>query len=148
MQARIAGGALNATIAAKWDGPLTVEGELRTENVRLQEVMPAFTSLFLAAGLLQVNGRYALRSDTLDGLFVAPRIDATFSIARGELKDIDLVRTIQASSGTAFRGGRTPFDELTGTVQIAGGRYSYRQLQLTSGPLTASGAVDIGPAAS
>ena len=145
LQGRIAGGAVNATIAAKWDGPLSVEGELRTENVRLQEVMPAFTTQFLAAGLLQVNGRYSLRSDTLEGLFVAPRIDATFSVARGELRGIDLVRTLQASSGTAFRGGRTPFDEITGTVQIAGGRYSFRQLQLRSGQLSASGALDIAP---
>jgi hypothetical protein len=146
LQARLASGTVTATIVAKWAGPITVEGDFKTENVRLQDVMTAFTSSFSAAGLLKSSGRYTLQSDTLEQLFAAPRIEGTFNAVRGELRSIDLVRTIQASSGTAFRGGRTPFDELAGSVTIAGGRYSYRQIQLTSGALNATGALDISPA--
>jgi hypothetical protein len=68
-----------------------------------------------------------------------------FSIARGELSNIDLVRGIQSPGAAAFRGGRTVFEELSGTLQIANGRYAYRQVQLTSGPLNATATGEVGP---
>jgi uncharacterized protein involved in outer membrane biogenesis len=146
LKGRIAGGTLNAKFTAKWSGPITMDGEFTMDSVAVQSVMPVFTPYFPTKGLLKANGSYSLQSKSADGLFVAPRIQATFAVLRGELKEIDLLRTIQASVGTAFRGGRTPFDELSGTVQGAGGRYSYRQLKLTAGALVALGTVDIGPA--
>lgn len=146
IQGRLGGGAISGTMVAKWGPPIVVTGEFKTENVRLQDVMPAFTQSLALAGLLSSTGRYTLQSNELETLFSVPQVEATFDIARGELKAIDLVRTIQASSGTAFRGGRTPFDELSGTLRTGGGRYSYRQLALNSGPLNASGAIDVGPA--
>jgi len=66
-------------------------------------------------------------------------------VARGELTNIDVVRAIQAPSVGAIRGGRTPFDELSGVLQVAGGHYLYRRLQLASGALNANGTIDVAP---
>ena len=44
-----------------------------------------------------------------------------------------------------MRGGTTRFNTIAGSLQTAGKRYSYRQLQLNSGPMTANGAVDVAP---
>jgi hypothetical protein len=86
-----------------------------------------------------------MRAHSADSLLDSAQIDASFTVARGELSGVDLVRTITAGGGTALRGGRTPFSELSGLLQSSAGRYSYRQLRLTSGTLDAKGNVDIGP---
>jgi hypothetical protein len=72
------------------------------------------------------------------------QLDAQFAATRGELTNIDLVRAIQSPLAGAIRGGRTAFEELTGVFHTAGGHYSFRQLHLASGPLTAGGALDVG----
>ena len=57
--------------------------------------------------------------------------------------NIDLIRAIQSPAAGALRGGRTQFETLNGSLQIGGGAYAYRGLQLASGALNANGALDI-----
>ena len=56
-----------------------------------------------------------------------------------------MVRAIQSPSRDGVRGGRTGFNSLTGSMQLSGKTWSFRQLQLASGPMQASGNVDVGP---
>jgi hypothetical protein len=70
-------------------------------------------------------------------------VDATFNIEKGVLNNVDVVRAIQSPSRDGVRGGRTTFNSLTGSMQFAGKNYSFRQLQLASGPMQASGNVDV-----
>ena len=42
-----------------------------------------------------------------------------------------------------MRGGKTAFNTLSGSLQVAGKNFSYRQLQLTSGPMNANGNVEV-----
>jgi hypothetical protein len=76
-------------------------------------------------------------------LFDAPRLEGTFSIASGELNNVDVARALQGAKATGLRGGKTRFENLTGAVQVSGNHYSYRQLQLSSGAMSASGNVDV-----
>jgi len=55
------------------------------------------------------------------------------------------VRAIQVPSRDGVRGGKTGFNTLAGSMRLANQSYSYRQLQLSSGPMNASGNVDIAP---
>ena len=71
------------------------------------------------------------------------RLEGTFAIAGGELNNVDVVRALQSNRAAGQRGGRTRFDNLAGAVQVSGASYSYRQLQLSSGPMSASGNVDV-----
>ena len=50
-----------------------------------------------------------------------------------------------ALNGDGLRGGKTGFNTLAGSMRLANQSYTYRQLQLSSGPMRASGNVDIGP---
>jgi hypothetical protein len=59
------------------------------------------------------------------------------------LNNVDLVRAIQSPTASGTRGGKTRFDTLGGALSASNGRYAYKQLQLTSGPLNASGALNI-----
>ena len=74
-------------------------------------------------------------------------MEGPFTIASGELNNVDIVRALQSARAAGQRGGKTRFDNLAGTVQVSGNNYSYRQLQLNSGPMNASGAVDINEGA-
>jgi len=143
-EGRIGGGRVKGALKATWAGAMTVEGEFNLENGRLQELLPAYTRDFSANGAISANGSYALQGKNLKTLFDASAAEASFTISTGELINIDMVRALQAPTASGTRGGKTRFDTLSGALSISGGRYNYKQLQLTSGPLNASGAIAIG----
>jgi hypothetical protein len=96
-------------------------------------------------GTLAASGRFALQSTSADGLMRKPMVEANFSLGRGELTNIDLLRATQSSGSNSFGGGRTTFEEVKGTVKVADGQSNYR-LQLSSGPLAANGFFAVDPA--
>jgi uncharacterized protein involved in outer membrane biogenesis len=143
-EGRLGGGRVKGALKATWAGAINVEGEFNLENGRLQDLLPAYTRDFSANGALSTNGSFAVRGKTLETLFDASATEATFTISTGELSNIDMVRAIQSPTASGTRGGKTRFDTLSGALSVSGGRYNYKQLQLTSGPLNASGALSIG----
>ena len=74
-------------------------------------------------------------------LFAAPRVAATFTLRKGVINNVDVLRALQSPG----RGGKTPFDEITGEAQVSGNRIAYRNLALSSGRMKASGAIDVSP---
>jgi hypothetical protein len=144
MSAGIGSGSLVGTLQASWQGQITVAGDFKVQRVRLQEFAALVAPDFAASGLLTASGRYTFQSQTADTLMAKPVVEATFSLARGEITNIDLLRATQSSGSNSFSGGRTMFEEVKGSLQIAGGQYSYR-LQLISGPLNASGNLAVAP---
>jgi hypothetical protein len=122
-----------------------VQGEFKLQNARLQELVGELSPNFSAKGSLKATGRFSMQGPEWSAVRASPQVDASFVMTRGELTNIDLVRAVQAPSIGAIRGGRTAFDELTGVFQLAGGHYLYRQLQLSSGGMNASGTIDVGP---
>jgi hypothetical protein len=110
-------------------------------------VLSAFTREFIASGVLDASAKFTTQGQAPGDLFAAPRVTATFTLQKGVLNNVDLVRAIQSPSRTGLRGGKTQFNEITGEAQVAGNRIAYRNLRLASGPLSAAGAVDVSPAA-
>lgn len=145
LSARIGGGSLTGTLAARWEGPMIVGGQFKLSGARLDEIMPAVVPELAMKGMLSASARYAMQADSATGILGKPMVEGTFEVTRGEVANIDLLRAVQASGGTG-RGGRTSFDELKGSVQIAASQYSYRNLHLSSGPLDATGHVEVAPA--
>ena len=142
---RIAGGSVVASLKARWDGPIVVGGDFKLHNARLQELVALLTPDFSTRGIVKASGRYTFQAINADALMAKPLVEATFSVARGELTNIDLVRAIQASGSSSFSGGRTGFDELSGSLQVAEGNYAYRHLELSSTPLHANGQLVVAP---
>ena len=143
-EGRVGGGRIKGALKAGWTSTITVEGEFSLENGRLQELIPAYTRDFSANGLLNANGSFALHGKTLKTLFDASAAEASFTISTGELNNVDVVRAIQAPTAGGTRGGKTRFDTLGGALSISDGRYNYKQLRLTSGPLNAGGSIAVG----
>jgi hypothetical protein len=131
---------------ASWNGSsIQVSGDFSVTNGDLSKLMPVFTRDFAAAGQLSANANFTLQGTTLENLFAEPKVEATFNIEKGTLNNVDLVRAVQSPSRDGVRGGRTSFNSLTGSMSAAGRTYSYRQLQLASGPMQASGNFDVAP---
>jgi hypothetical protein len=139
-RAMIKGGA-----RANWGGGIRVEGDFTVTNGELAQLLSGFTRDFTATGTLHANVSYALQGTTLQNLFAEPRVEATFNIEKGVINNVDIVRAIQVPSRDGVRGGKTGFNTLAGSMRLANQSYSYRQLQLSSGPMNASGNVDIAP---
>ena len=140
---RVAGGNLQANGTLRWPGPLVVQGSFALQNVRLEELLPSLTHHLSVKGVLEANGRYQMQSDSAETLLASTRMDADFRIARGEIENLDLLRGFHAPGASASRGGRTPFEKLTGTFHLSPAGYQYRQVRLSSGPFNANGAFEV-----
>lgn len=143
IEGRVGGGRVKGAAKINWASSLRVEGEFNIENARLQELIPAYTREFSASGSLKANGSFVLQGKSVKTLFESSEAEPNFTIDIGELGNVDLVRAMQSPVPGGTRGGKTKFDTLTGSVSASNGRYAYRQLQLTSGPLNANGAFGI-----
>ena len=141
------GGALTGQLKASWGGAIQVSGDFKLDNGRMNQLMPAFTRDFSASGTVSLTANYAFSGATLQTLFDNVRLEGPFTLAGGELNNVDVVRALQTNRAAGQRGGKTRFDTLTGAVQVSGRNYSYRQLQLSSGPMNATGAIDVNEGA-
>ena len=139
------GGAAKGSANIVWGGPWSLDGEVGTERIGLQELMETFTREAKSTGQLQSRLRYSMSSQTLPTLFDSPKVDGSFDIKKGDLDGVDLVRALQSGGRGVTQGGATRFEEISGSLALAGGRYQYRNMKLSSGLLSAAGAFDVSP---
>ena len=144
-RALLYGGAANGSALINWGGPWSIDGRLTSERITLQELMPVFTRDAKSTGQLEATLRYSLAAPDLVTLFDVPRIDGTFVMRKGDLDGVDLVRALQMGGRQNVQGGATRFEEISGAVSVAGGRYQYRNLKLASGLLSATGGFEVLP---
>jgi hypothetical protein len=78
-------------------------------------------------------------------LFDAPRVDAVFMVRKGNLSGLDLVRALQSPSRDGTAGGKTKFEQMSGSFSASGGRYTYNGVKLVAGALTATGQGEVSP---
>jgi hypothetical protein len=78
-------------------------------------------------------------------LYDMPNVQSAFTLRKGNVDGVDLIRALQTQTRDGVRGGKSRFDELSGTLTVSGNRYQYRNLKLTSGLLSGTGQVDVLP---
>ena len=86
-----------------------------------------------------------MQGNSFDTLFNAPKIDSTFLVQKGDLSGIDFVRALQSPSRDGVQGGKTKFDDLSGNLAVNGSRYTFTNVRLIAGLLSASGAGEVLP---
>ena len=128
-----------------WVSGLRMQGSFGLRNADLAQVLGAFTRQFEATGTLSANGKFVMQGDTVATLIGSTRTEASFNVEKGSLGNVDLVRAIQSPSRDGVRGGKTLFTVLAGSIRAADKQYSYRQLNLNSGQMNASGNIDVAP---
>jgi len=142
---RLAGGTVEGALNARWAEGVVLQGDFKMQDVRLQDLAREIEANLTGRGTLRASGRFSMQAEEWSAIAARPQVEAAFVVSRGELGNIDLLRAVQSPGGGAMRGGKTVFETMRGVLQIGGGHYSVRQLQLTSGPLNASGTADVGP---
>ncbi|MGJ7487243.1 hypothetical protein ACSFA2_18420 [Variovorax sp. LT2P21] len=143
----IAGGTWNGVseLATQKDGTLLFTAQLEARHVDIEQLMQTFDRRAPLAG--KANGRTEIRAagDSPGELWRHATTRTRFSVQPATLTRFDLAKAIQ-TAGTS-RGGRTPLDELTGTLDTEGTddgvRFRYTGLKARSGVLTASGSARI-----
>ena len=134
-------GVIKGDLTLSWSPSLAATGRFSATNVELQSLIAHFTQDFSVAGRLDAEGEFSARAKSLDGLLHDANVDAKFRVKRGAVHNADLVTAIHDGSA----GGTTQFEELSGTLQTAGRAFSFRQLELGSGLVSAKGALDVTP---
>ncbi|MGJ7492598.1 hypothetical protein [Variovorax sp. ZT4R33] len=143
----VAGGTWNghSELATDKEGALVLSAQLEPRNIDIEQLMQTFGRRAPVAG--KVNGRTELRATgaNVAELWRHATTRTRFSVRPATLTRFDLAKAIQ-TAGTS-RGGRTPLDELTGTLDTEGTddgmRFRYSGLKARSGLLTASGSARI-----
>jgi uncharacterized protein involved in outer membrane biogenesis len=126
-----------------WGSGWGARGEFTTERIEMASLMEPVTKDARVSGALQSKVQVALSAPGVGDLFSNPQVRASFTLANGVLDGVDLVRALQTPRSEGVRGGRTKFDEFTGTLNLSGGRYQYRDLRLKAGLMVANGSFDL-----
>jgi uncharacterized protein involved in outer membrane biogenesis len=142
IEGKIARGALKGAAKASWGSGIRIEGEFNITNGEVGPLLASFTG-FSMSGSVTTSGTFSFQGASLKNLFGEPKAEATFTVERGELNNVDIVRAVQSPARDGVRGGKTRFETFTGSLQVNDKLYSYRRLQLNSGPMNAAGNVDV-----
>jgi len=105
-------------------------------------MLAVFSDTARVTGLVSGKGRLTAQSGSVDTLLDKPSLNANFVVKKGAVDGVDLVRALQAGrSGT--QGGSTRFEQLSGELAVSNGRFTYREVELGAGILSALGNFDI-----
>ena len=141
--AELYGGEAKGSFRVDWGAAAqaaTASGEFLLRRLDVEKFLPAMTVNATATGLMEGTMKFSLQAPLLRRLFESPQVTTAFTIRRGWVGGVDLARLLRDSTN---RGGRTVFEEWSGVYAMSGGNHSLRQMRLTSGPMSASGAAEI-----
>jgi len=139
------GGILKARALIDWSGQWSASGNFELTKATLPLMLAAFESTASIDGSATLNGNFAARSTQIGQLANTPEITASFEARDGKINGIDLVGAVLAGGNKPLSGTATPFDRISGTLQLKDGRYQFKQLALESTQFRAKGNVDIAP---
>jgi hypothetical protein len=145
VEGQLYGGSLSGTAQINWRKGWQFSADIGVQRVAIEPSLLVFTRDIKIDGTLEAKMRLAIQSATLEELFSAPQMQATFRAKNGEFSGIDLVHAIQAPSRTGNVGGKTHFNELSGAMRLTNGHYQYRQIKLQGGVISGAGNLDISP---
>jgi uncharacterized protein involved in outer membrane biogenesis len=142
--ARLYEGVAKGKAEVSWRDGWAAQTEFEFARLEVAQLLAVFTRTARTSGTAEGKGSITMQSGALPALFDNPKAEVSFAAKRGNVDGVDLVRALQAGrEGT--QGGSTKFEELTGSLTLANGRYQYRNLKLGAGILTATGSFDIAP---
>jgi hypothetical protein len=138
---RLYRGSIKGAATIKWGGSISAEGRFAMEGADLAPLLQALRTAFNASGTLDTSVTFASQGQKATELFAAPRVNATFTLRKGVLDNVDVLRALQSPG----RAGKTPFDVISGDAQVSANRIAYRNVSLSSGRMKANGAIEVSP---
>ena len=142
IQANLYGGSMEGNASMDWTNDWQIAGKLNIIDASLDGLVPNFSTI-QAKGDLNSEIDFSANATDIESIFDHPTLKARFTIERGEVNWIDIIRAIQVAKKNMAINGPTNFDQLSGQLSINNGRYTYDQLTLKSGNMRATGAFTI-----
>ncbi|HSO06128.1 MAG TPA: AsmA-like C-terminal region-containing protein, partial [Pelomicrobium sp.] len=127
-----------------WGNGWALAGDAELTAVNVEGLLKAYLNAAPVAGSLRTKLTLATRGDSLKGMFAAPEVGGDFLIERGALNSVDLSKALRAGSREGSRG-QTKFQDLAGKMALAQNRYTFTDLKLGAGLLSATGTVEAAP---
>ena len=143
IEAQLFGGYASGVGSVNWTKGWAFNTELGLQQIEMAPALATFSREAKLTGTLEAKLRLAGQAETLANLFESPQAQATFRVKNGDYVGVDLVRAIQAPSRAGQSGGKTNFSDLSGYFQMSKGRFTYRQIKLQGGLVSANGNLDV-----
>jgi hypothetical protein len=140
--ASLYGGQVKGAAQISWASGWRASSQFEFVRVVTDELLAVFTKTAKVTGAASGKVGFSASSGSLHTLLDRPSLQASFLVQKGTLDGVDLVRALQVGSAGS-QGGSTKFQELSGNVTISNRRFSYRNVYLSAGILSAKGNFDI-----
>jgi hypothetical protein len=137
VEGELYGGTIAGSVRARLGNQKEVAGKATLAGVDLVPLQQAFGKAASLSGRLKAEGIFATTSDGLV-------LDAPFEVHGGAYQGVDLSRAGDSADPPA-QGGVTPFEELTGMLEVRGSQVRLSRLCVRSPKMVAGGSVEIGP---
>lgn len=137
--ARLFTGILQGNGQLSWNKGWLLQGHAEAKTMELNLMFPKHN----ISGELYGQGNFSFYGAKLSQLGESPKLDGSFIAKKGVITGMDMVETGRLMSRQHMVGGRTHYDEITGTFQLENHNQHLRQLNVASGILNASGSVDL-----
>ncbi|MEW6313744.1 MAG: AsmA-like C-terminal region-containing protein, partial [Pseudomonadota bacterium] len=146
IEGQLYGGSISGSASARNEADgITASSQLEFKHLTINHQVPLLLHDILASGELSANLSLNGQAREIGGLLGSMRMEGSFVLKKGTLANIDLVRALQSPVRHGVHGGQTRYNDLEGSIVFDGKRTQYRQLRLTAGALSASGAIDVAP---
>jgi hypothetical protein len=139
------GGAFKGEVNVAWKPAWSVSGALALDEVDLRRVSLLFSQQSELSGLLSARPRFSAQAHDPAGLLSGLALQSDFVVKNGMFQRVDLHAVahnpLAANPGNS---GATRFSELSGELEIDQDGYHFDKLKVSSGLLSASGAISVG----
>lgn len=141
IEGELYGGSFTGSGNLSWGKQWQLNAEWAAKQISLEPALKALSREIRITGLLEAKARLAATSEKFGDLLASPQAQATFRAKEGEISNLDLVGALHAGNRAGITGGKTHFNELSGYLKLADGRYDYQQIKMNLGVVSATGNV-------
>ncbi len=138
-------GKLRLAASLDWRKDWHLQGKFNTQAIEMADAAKALGKPVKLTGRLSGEGGFSSQSKDVERLADALSLDYQFSVAKGVLHGLDLVKAASLLIKQGQSGGETQFDELSGVLRMRGKQLELHQVKVSSGLLEATGEVKVTP---
>lgn len=143
IEGRLFGGVVKGSLKFAWGDQMALETDVTSEFMNTPVLLTALGVPSVVDGQIDGRVRFSVAAESWGKLIASVPMAGDFLATRGDLKGMDLVEAVRRGSQQEYRGGSTKFDALRGRFAWDGKSLRLSQLELSSGIVSAYGAVKV-----
>lgn len=130
-------GFLQGGVSIGWRSGWRAQGSFVAKTISMQRLNK------LLEGNVEGSARFKMSAADLAGMADSAVLEGSFTSKNGLISGMDIIETARSHSRDHVPGGRTHFDDLSGSVAYASNTLHLKQVRITSNVLDAVAGLDI-----